>query len=134
MSECSKDKSKSVAGTTAKTRSLRILVVDDQPGVRTLLRVMLATDGHTVEEAGNGVEALEKFATDRFDLVMTDFQMPIMKGDELAVEIKRRAPAQRLLMITSYFKDTGDPRNPVDAILQKPFTLADLRRVLGELG
>ena len=67
------------------------------------------------------------------DLVITDFEMPQMKGDELATRIKQAWPAQPVLMITAYAEQLGDSDNPVDALLNKPFHLEDLRRAMAEL-
>jgi len=114
-------------------RGKRILLVDDEPANRGCFRMMLEIDGRTVTEANNGAEALELFAKGQFDLVTTDFEMPVMKGDELAVRIKQRAPEQPVLMITAYGKQLGDPENPVDSILNKPFTLDNLRGAIAKL-
>jgi CheY-like chemotaxis protein len=111
----------------------RILLVDDEPNVRGVFRMMLEIDDHTVTEADNGAEALELFAKGQFDLVTTDFEMPVMKGNELAVRIKELAPKQPILMITAYEQKLGDSRNPVDSILNKPFTLDNLRAAIAKL-
>jgi CheY-like chemotaxis protein len=114
-------------------RGKRILLVDDEPGVRGLFRMILELDDHTVTEANNGAEALDLFTKGQFDLVATDFEMPVMKGNELAVRIKDLAPRQPVLMITAYERELGDPENPVDSILIKPFTLDALRGAIGML-
>ncbi len=114
-------------------RGQRILVVDDQQPVRSALRMMLELDGHQVTEAGDGAEALHIFAMGEFDLVITDFEMPMLKGNQLAVRIKLLAPCQPILMITASEGAHGDVENPVDALLDKPFTMADLRYSLGKL-
>ena len=114
-------------------RGKRILLVDDEPSVRGSFRMMLEIDGHTVTEANNGAEALDLFTKGQFDLVTTDFEMPVMKGNELAVRIKQLAPKQPILMITAYGKELGDSENPVDSILNKPFTLDDLRGAIAKL-
>jgi two-component system, cell cycle response regulator CpdR len=111
----------------------RILLVEDEPNVRGSFRMMLEIDGHAVTEASNGAEALDLFTPGQFDLVITDFEMPIMKGNELAVRVKRLAPKQPILMITAYAKELGDSKNPVDGILNKPFTLDDLRGAIAKL-
>src|ERR1039457_4855025 len=113
-------------------RGKRILLVDDEPSVREAFSMMLKFDGHSVTEANNGAEALELFAKHQFDLVATDFEMPVMKGNELAVGIKQLAPKQPILMITAYERELGDSENPVDSILNKPFTLDDLRRAIAK--
>ena len=114
-------------------RGKRILLVDDEQGVRKSFRMILELDDHTVTEANNGAEALDLYTKGQFDLVATDFEMPVMKGNELAVRIKRLAPKQPILMITAYEKELGDPENPVDSILNKPFTLDNLRAAIAKL-
>jgi CheY-like chemotaxis protein len=114
-------------------RGKRILLVDDEPSVREAFRMMLKFDGHSVSEANNGAEALDLFSKGQFDLVMTDFEMPVMKGNELAVRIKKLAPKQPILMITAHGKELGDSENPVDSILNKPFTMDNLREAIAKL-
>jgi two-component system cell cycle response regulator CpdR len=110
----------------------RILLIDDDLAVRDLVRQLLGLDGHIVVEANNGAEALSLFARNPFDFVLTDCRMPFVEGDELAVKIRQIAPGQRILMITGHAIRPGRT-NPVDAVLEKPFDLADLRRALAEL-
>jgi two-component system, cell cycle response regulator CpdR len=114
-------------------REKRILLVDDETAIRGAFRMMLEIDDHAVTEASNGAEALDLFTKGRFDLVMTDFEMPVMKGNELAVRIKQLAPHQPILMVTAYGKELGDSENPVDGILNKPFTVDDLRQAIAKL-
>lgn len=111
----------------------RILLVDDQRPVRDAISLLLGLDQHTVIGAANGAEALALFKPDHFDLVITDFEMPQMKGNELAARIKRVSPSQPILMITAYAKRLDEADNPVDAVLSKPFQLEDLRRAMAEL-
>ncbi len=115
------------------TSGRRILIADDEPGVRDALRLLLRLDGYTVIEACNGREALALFALGGFALVITDYLMPGLRGDELAREIKRRAPGQPVLMITAHLDVVHLSKNPVDAVLGKPFALNDLRRTVSEL-
>jgi CheY-like chemotaxis protein len=110
-----------------------ILLVDDQPEVREIIRVLLDIDGHTVTEAGNGREALAQFKAGAFDLVLTDYFMPLMRGDELATRIKELAPAQPILMITGSPTDPGGFAPSADAILCKPFTIEALRAAMAQL-
>jgi len=120
--------------TQAVVRGKRILLVEDQQPVRAALRMMLELDGHQVTEASNGAEALSLFTLGEFDLVVTDFEMPVMKGNELALSLKLLAPTLPLLMITASEEAArGDVENAVDALLNKPLTLPDLRCALGKL-
>jgi CheY-like chemotaxis protein len=114
----------------------RILVVDDEPLVRDAVRMMLEFDGHVVETASSGKDALAKLAKAQFDLVITDFEMPVMKGDELAAAIKARAPNQRVVMITAYaemLQASGNPLTGVDCIISKPFLLENLREAIAKV-
>jgi len=67
----------------------RILLADDQQSVREAISLLLSLDEHEVIEAANGAEALDLFMRGHFHLVITDFEMPNMKGNELAARIKR---------------------------------------------
>jgi len=111
----------------------RILLAEDQQAVREITKLLLGLDEHIVTEAGNGREALDLFTPDRFDLVITDYAMPLMKGDELARNIKRLAPSEPILMITGSGGELGVIRASVDAVLNKPFAFEDLRQAIAQL-
>src|SRR5437588_5368971 len=114
----------------------RILVVDDEPFVCDAVKMMLSFDGHVVETASSGSEALGMFEKGKFDIVITDFSMPVMKGDELAAEIKARVPGQPVVMITAYAEMLQASRNPltgVDLVIGKPFLLENLREAIAKV-
>ena len=114
----------------------RILVVDDEPFVCDAVKMMLAFDGHSVETASSAKHALELFENSKFDVVITDFAMPAMKGDELALAIKARNPRQPVVMITAYAELLQSTRNSipgVDFIISKPFLLENLREAISRV-
>jgi CheY-like chemotaxis protein len=113
----------------------QILVVDDEPTVSEAIKMMLEHDGHKVQTANSGREALTLLEPGRFDLVTTDFSMPEMKGDALAAAIKQRLPNQRVLMISGngLSKSSGDPLTGVDLVIGKPFLLEDLREAIAKV-
>ncbi len=111
----------------------RILLVEDDEPLRGFVRVMLELEGHQVTEASNGAEALSLFTMGEFDLVITDFEMPVMKGNEFAAGIKLLAASVPILMITGSERARGGVENPVDALLGKPFTVDELRREVAKL-
>lgn len=117
----------------AEVRGKRILVVDDQEPVRECLRMVLEMDGYQVTEASDGAEALRSFTSDQFDLVITDLEMPVMRGNELAAGIKSLAPSVPILMITASAGARRETGNPVDALLSKPFMVNELRFELRKL-
>lgn len=98
--------------------------------------MMLACDGHEVETASNGQDALALLEKGQFDVVITDFAMPLMKGDALAAAIKARNPRQPVVMITAYaemLRSSGNPLQGVDFIVSKPFLLENLREALAKV-
>jgi CheY-like chemotaxis protein len=114
----------------------RILVVDDEPLVCDAVKMMLNFDGHEVQTAASGPEALAMLEKATFDLVITDFEMPAMKGDELAAAIKARAPKQPVVMITAYAEmlhAAGNPLRGVDCVISKPFLLENLREAIAKV-
>jgi len=122
--------SSSAMSTATRSPGKRILLVDDDQGVRDALKLLLSIDRHTVTEAASGLEAMQHLSGSTFDLVITDYLMPEMLGDELARRIKKRTPAQPILMVTAYLEKLAQTRQPVDAILGKPISLDSLRQAL----
>jgi CheY-like chemotaxis protein len=115
----------------------RVLVVDDEEGVRALVARGISLDGHAVETAGDGAEALEALqgADGAFDLLLTDIRMPIMDGVALALAAKRDFPALTILLMTGYAEQRERARSlehVVVDVLTKPFGIADLRAKVAE--
>lgn len=112
----------------------RILVVDDEPFVCDAVKMMLNFDGHEVVTANSAKEALSLFDADTFDVVITDYAMPEMKGDQLAAALKARKPEQPVIMITAYaemLQASGKKQLPgIDFLVSKPFMLEHLRNAL----
>ena len=78
----------------------RILVVDDEEGIRTLLRNILVREGHHVTTAADGVEALQVVDTQPVDLVITDLIMPEKEGVETISELRKRFPAVKIIAMS----------------------------------
>ncbi len=111
----------------------RILLVEADTAARRILKLLLGLDQHTVTEAANGKQACLQYAPGDFDLVLTDFEMPEMKGDELARTIKCFVPAQPIIMITGALGTLASKDNPVNAVLIKPVTLDEMRACIAEV-
>ena len=117
------------------TRQLHILVVDDEPAIRKVVAEYLTVDGHTVETACDGREALDKFTSGKFDLVVTDRAMPKVSGDQLATAIKTIAP-RPVILLTGFgdiMKSRGEKPAGVNMILRKPVTLLQLRDAVAKV-
>ena len=114
----------------------KILVVDDEPTVCTAIQMMLKHYGHQAQIAGDGPTALALVSEQQFDLIITDYLMPEMKGDQLVAEIKKRIPSQRIIMVTAFAEDFltyGKPTGGVDRVLNKPFSLTDLLSAIAQV-
>lgn len=81
----------------------RILIVDDEPHVIRVLRMALEQSGYLVDDAANGIQALEYLGRQNPDLVITDIDMPRMDGKQLCMEISRTFPGRtfRIYVLTA---------------------------------
>ncbi|MGD0036130.1 MAG: sigma-54 dependent transcriptional regulator [Bacteroidota bacterium] len=80
----------------------RILVVDDEQIIRESLSFILKKEGYNVEEAANGKDALTKHEVNPFDIIITDIEMPEMKGVDLLKQIRQRTPQTLVVIITAF--------------------------------
>jgi two-component system, cell cycle response regulator DivK len=119
--------------------SKRILVVEDQPDNRQIIRDMLAPTGYEITEVENGEEALAAIAKQRPDLILMDIQLPVMDGYEATRRIKADPALQSIpiIAVTSYAL-SGEDKKARDAgcdeYVPKPFSprhlLAKIRNFL----
>ncbi|TAJ09830.1 MAG: response regulator [Nitrospirae bacterium] len=114
-----------------------ILLVDDEPAVRELIRVVLKMNGYRVFEAAGGEEALRLLDSfsEPIHLILTDVQMPGMTGRELTERAQQRAPNIKVLLISGFinaadFHEWAVPTGVV--FLPKPFNVEDLERTVRE--
>jgi two-component system, NtrC family, response regulator HydG len=112
---------------------VRVLVVDDDPGVRYTLREILSSEGLLVDEAADGAEALRRFEAQPAPLVVTDLRMPNLDGMDLLRALAARSPAPRVVVITAH----GSERQAVEAMkagaydyFRKPFENEELLAVV----
>jgi len=113
-------------------RGLRVLVVDDDEGVREALVGFLEEDGHVVDTAVDGAEGFERFAERWYDVVIADRAMPGMNGGRLARAIKASVADKPVILVSGFGDDTGEPsaESAADAMLCKPVTLDTLRTAI----
>ena len=124
-------------GETPLSQGERVLVIDDDPGVRRFIVQCLKSLGYLVTEASGGQAGLDRIAGDRPDLMVVDFAMPGVNGAQVAVQARQALPALAVLLVTGY-ADAQAIRDLVksEAVLRKPFRVSDLavavRRALEE--
>lgn len=88
--------------TTPEKPPLRVLIVDDEPGFRLLLKWELCNRGIQVETAENGDEGITLAGRGKFDVIITDVTMPKMDGLQLLEQIKRTAPQTEVIVATGF--------------------------------
>ncbi|SDF08792.1 sigma-54-dependent transcriptional regulator [Terriglobus roseus] len=124
---------------TSNALGARILIIDDEAGIRDSLETLLTFEGFTVEMAPEGQSGLEMLSSNEYDLLLLDLSMPGESGIDLLPRIKRMRPELPVIMITAY----GTVGNVVDALragadnfVQKPWDneklLADIRTAIAK--
>ena len=113
----------------------RILVVDDEEPLRTLVARGLGMDGHSCVTAADGTEALDILVAEqgRFDLLLTDIRMPLMDGIALALAAKAQFPELTIMLMTGYAEQRERAKSLeaiVEEVMTKPFTIAELRETV----
>jgi len=107
-----------------------VLVVDDEPGIREMLRAVLRADGHLVRAAASGEEGLGVLSREAVDLLITDLSMPEMDGVELLRRSSTVSPETPAIVITAF----GSKETAIEAMrhgavnyLEKPFNVEEMR-------
>jgi CheY-like chemotaxis protein len=112
----------------------RILVVDDESSMRFVLRIALEMGGHQVEEAPNGLAAIQAIEGGRSpDLVATDFMMPLMNGGELIARLRANPVTAEIPIILVSSSPGSERRTAADVFLRKPFDPTELAECAARL-
>jgi len=113
----------------------RVLVVDDDAGLREMLEIMLTREGYSVVGEGDGLKALNRCRKERFDLVLTDLKMPKMDGLEFLKSVKEFSPGTQVILITAYATGETAVRAMKEGAydyVEKDFDVDDLKRLIRE--
>jgi two-component system, chemotaxis family, chemotaxis protein CheY len=115
-----------------------ILTVDDSASIRQTIKIALGGEGHAISEAVNGLDGLSKAGSEKYDLIITDLNMPEMDGLTMIREL-RKQPAQAgvpILFLTTE-SDAGMKQQAKDAgatgWLTKPFAAEQLVKIVGKV-
>jgi len=113
----------------------RVLLVDDDPRLLTVLSDVLRSEGHAITTAANGDEALAVFDPGAHDVVITDLGMPRMNGWEVAERIKTRSPATAVFILTGWGEGVSahESMQFVDRVIAKPVSAEALLEQLAGL-
>jgi two-component system, cell cycle response regulator CpdR len=115
----------------------RILIAEDEDGIRGLVARALLQDGHDVMTANDGAEALDVLVREQgaFELLLTDIRMPVMDGIALALTTARDHPDITILLMTGYAdqRERASGLNTlIHDVVTKPFTLATIRAAVND--
>ncbi|MDQ3811498.1 MAG: response regulator [Chloroflexota bacterium] len=114
----------------------RVLVVDDEPNIRSIVSALLRAEGYAVETAANGQEALARVRADHFDAVLLDVLMPVMDGPTFVRAWRADEGYQPvpIALFTSMYNSASIGRElTVQGHVPKPFDLDHLAEVLAAL-
>ena len=118
-----------------KEQNKRILVVDDEQGLRDLLQMTLEMESYEVKTACNGLEALALLEKEKFQLVITDVMMPKMDGIKLLEEIKKKDSQIKVIVVTGYGQvettDNALKKGAYECLL-KPYSISKVIEVVGK--
>jgi len=117
-------------------RARRILIVDDDESVRSLLRNTLPEEEYEIAEAADGAEALKQFGAEAPDLILLDWRMPEMGGSSVLDAVKFRHPQLPVIVLTSEVQDHHRALAEslgVDAFMTKPFSPLELLETVERL-
>ncbi len=134
---CAEDKEKMLQP-GKKIRKDKILIVDDEEQILSLLEDMLTRMGHQVIAVNNGLDALKIFRKDKdtINLAILDIQMPDIDGKRLFMEMKMTDPEMKVLISSGYDEKTAldnmGPYTP-EGFIQKPYRIATLKEKIKEI-
>lgn len=106
-----------------------LLIVDDQPGIRLLLKDVLTNEGYKISLAETGLEALEKIYEHTFDLVILDYRLPILDGGAVVKKLEElniRVPIIMMTGLIESMEDVVTNHEMVIDVIAKPFNLQDI--------
>jgi CheY-like chemotaxis protein len=111
---------------------MRVLVIDDEKGIRDILRDYLGVLGHDAEVAADGIGGLALLTDGRYDLLLTDLVMPGMSGLAVAQTARRQHPDLRIIVITGSGDHFDLKRLQQSGFghLQKPVSFADFKQAV----
>ncbi len=114
-----------------------VLVVDDEPDIRALVKMALRSAGHTILEADGGYAAIEALAHHDVDIMLLDVRMPDLSGWEVLERLEPRAQWPRVVMLSAHVDAVVRERAKAagcDGYLSKPFLPADLLATVAAVG
>jgi len=111
----------------------RVLVVDDDSSLQTLLRILLTNEGFEVTTARDGRQALDVTSGRIFDVILLDLEMPVMNGREFYHAFRNTGSQTPVVIVSAHGADVGQRELGAQASINKPFDPADVPTVIRRL-
>ncbi|MBM7551789.1 response regulator [Thalassobacillus pellis] len=114
----------------------RVLIVDDQPGIRMLLEEVIKSEGFQVSCKETGQEALEYIKGNNPDLILVDYNLPVMNGGELLHHLKEEGYEKPAILMTGLSVDSlGEEKDFhfVRKVISKPFNIIDVKEMIADI-
>lgn len=120
-----------------ENKTFRILIVDDEEDIRTIIARGLQREGFAVETSGDPEEVIRNYVQGRYDLLLIDIRMPTINGFQLYKEIRKRDPKVKACFITAfeiYYDEFRRmfPKLQVSCFIRKPVTISRLAEIVRE--
>jgi DNA-binding response OmpR family regulator len=114
----------------------RILIIEDDNEMRSLLKDFIEEEGYAVDSVENGLEALKKLVSQPFDLIITDIRMPGLTGLDILPRLKKSQPDVSIIVISAFGDERASHRafeRGATAYVEKPIDLQKLKTLIHDL-
>jgi CheY-like chemotaxis protein len=108
----------------------RILIADDEEGIRSLLAMALETYDYEIDIVENGLEAINNIYKRSYDLIITDYMMPEMDGLELTKRIRSEYPSIPILIVTANGPEHDFLESGATLYIEKPFSILEIQNII----
>ncbi len=106
--------------------SAKIMIAEDDDNLRKTLMKILIREGFCVASVSNGQEAIELMELQKFDIVITDYKMPVLGGDEWIKKLNELQGKERVLLLSAFLEEAKDVVDEVGDKMSKPFKRKEL--------
>jgi two-component system, response regulator, stage 0 sporulation protein F len=114
----------------------KILIVDDEVGIRLLLEDLLESEGYEVATAQTGKEALNMIELHTFDLIMIDYKLPVMDGIEVVKQLNKENKTISTILMSGLAENIKDETEGIPnliKVLSKPFNVLEVRDYINQV-
>jgi len=113
--------------------SAKIMIAEDDDNLRKTLMKILIREGFCVASVSNGKEAIELMELQKFDLVITDYKMPVLGGDDWIKKLNELQGKENILLLSAFLEEAKDVIDEVGDKMSKPFKRKELVNKIIEL-